>query len=78
MLSLLAYNTETIREETYLVVHRKVLSSIGPKFDMSHNGVSGSQILFLLSSKVMVEIAAFGLNSDNQEVCMIFLINNFK
>lgn len=66
---MLAYNTEAIREETYLVIHRKVLSTIGPKFDMAHNGVAGAQILFLMSSKIMVEIAAFGLNSENQEVC---------
>lgn len=65
---MLAYSTEEIREETYLVIHRKILSSIGPKLDMSYNGVAGAQILFLLSSKIMVEIAACGLNSNNQEV----------
>lgn len=68
ILSLLAYNTEVIREEAYLVSHRKVLASIGPKLDMSYHGVAGAQILFLLNSKVIVEVAAFGLNSTNQEV----------
>lgn len=71
-LGLLAYNTEVIKEEAYRIIHRKVLTSIGPKLDVPINGVAGSQILFLLNSKVMVEMAAFGLNSDNQEVKNLF------
>lgn len=50
------------------MVHKKVLSSIGPKLDVSYNSVAGAPILFLLSSKVIVELSAFGLRSEHQEV----------
>lgn len=74
MTGLFAYNTEIIKVEAYRLVHRKVLASIGLKLDLAYNGPAGAQILFLLNAKILVEIAAFGLNSVNNEVGFLPLV----
>ncbi|XP_074031734.1 rotatin homolog anastral spindle 3 isoform X2 [Leptinotarsa decemlineata] len=68
ILSLLAHSAVDIREETYRLCQKKVLTNIGPKLSTSPIGVAGSQILFLLSSKILTEVAAFGMTSDNIEI----------
>ncbi|VEN41222.1 unnamed protein product, partial [Callosobruchus maculatus] len=57
-----------IREETYRMCHKIVIATIGPKLNMSRNGESGSQILFLLTSKILTEIAAFGISDKSSEI----------
>ncbi|CAH1155943.1 unnamed protein product [Phaedon cochleariae] len=68
VLSLLSHGVMEIREEMYRLCQRVVISNIGPKLNMSYSGVAGSQILFLLTSKILVEIATFGMTSDNLEI----------
>nr|CAH7739552.1 unnamed protein product [Callosobruchus chinensis] len=68
VLSLLAHHMPEIREETYRVCHKKVIATIGPTLNTSRNGESGSQILFLLTSKILTEIAAFGINDKSSEI----------
>nr|CAI5848647.1 unnamed protein product [Callosobruchus analis] len=68
LLSLLSHHMQKIREETYKMCHEKVIATIGPKLNMSRNGESGSQILFLLTSKILTEIAAFGINDISSEI----------
>ncbi|CAH1953846.1 unnamed protein product [Acanthoscelides obtectus] len=68
VLSLLSHHMQEIREETYKTCHRKVVTTVGPKLSMSIDGEPGSQILFLLTSKILTEIAAFGMNEEKPEI----------
>lgn len=77
-LKLLAYNIEEIQEEVYRLCHKKISSAIGIKLNTSKAGAPGSQILFMIRSKILIEIAGHGLTSDNLKVGFlknIFLVD---
>ncbi|CAG9829728.1 unnamed protein product [Diabrotica balteata] len=67
ILSLLNHAMVDIRLETYRLCHKTVVTYIGPKLNDT-TGIIGSQVIFLLNSKILVEITCFGLNNDNLEI----------
>ncbi|KAJ8948142.1 hypothetical protein NQ318_009229 [Aromia moschata] len=68
VLNLLAHNLMDVREETYRLCQKTVVTNIGPKLNMNSVNPAGSQVLFLLTSRILVEVCAFGMTSENLEI----------
>ncbi|XP_056634769.1 rotatin-like isoform X1 [Diorhabda sublineata] len=66
-LRLLNHAMMDIRQEMYRLCHKMIVAYIGPKINDT-TGIVGSQVLFLLRAKILVEISCFGLNCDNLEI----------
>lgn len=66
-LKLLAHNDERIKEEMYRMCHSQVVSVLGPTGQSSEDS-AGSEVLFLLTTKVLTEIAIFGVHNEQPKV----------
>lgn len=70
MLLLLAHKQTPLQEEVYKLCYNKVIDTVGPKLNVSEIGTPGWRIQFLLHSEIFIEIAAYGLCSENIQVLM--------
>lgn len=68
VVSLLAFNEASVREEMYSLCQKRVAAAIGPKLNISKTGAPGTQILFLLRPAIIQEITLHGITSDNKKV----------
>lgn len=60
----------------YALCEKRVIAALGPKLNVRKESASGTQILFLLRSEILFEIAMNGLVSENYKV--IFLIQKLS
>ncbi|CAG9862356.1 unnamed protein product [Phyllotreta striolata] len=67
VLCLLNHSMDEVKQEMYRLCHKTAVSYIGPKLNDT-TGVVGSQVQFLLTSRILVEIACYGLDSENYNV----------
>ncbi|XP_060527472.1 rotatin [Cylas formicarius] len=65
ILQLLAHPVESIRKEMYTLCRNKVVRNIGTEINLNNIRCPGVEIYFLLSSKILTEIAQFGLRNEN-------------
>ncbi|GJQ85225.1 hypothetical protein Trydic_g13065 [Trypoxylus dichotomus] len=68
ILELLRHGDDDIRRETFRLCAKRVIGAVGPKLNTSKSGAPGSQILFLMQSSILNEIALNGLSSKDLEI----------
>ncbi|KAK9883541.1 hypothetical protein WA026_001716 [Henosepilachna vigintioctopunctata] len=68
LLSLLCHHKDEVVAYSYKLCQNKVISAIGPMLNLTGTGVSTVQVVFLLRSKIIIEIAKYGISNENLEV----------
>lgn len=74
VLELLTHCDSEIKKEMYRLCTKRVIGAVGPKLNTSKTGAPGSQILFLLQSTILSEIALHGLSSTDVEVFPNYIV----
>ncbi|KAJ8910706.1 hypothetical protein NQ315_002033 [Exocentrus adspersus] len=65
VLNLLSHNLISIKKEVYRLCHRIILNHIGPEANLD---LKGSQILFLLNPKILINITVFGMTNQDLDI----------
>lgn len=67
-MKLLAHHDVNIKQLMYKLCLGKIIAAIGPRLNQLKSGAPGSQVQFILRSKVFLEIVVFGLVSKDLKV----------